>query len=212
MVCRLCGEDKPQELFPFRKDTQRYRTECKSCRYKKDIGNKTKEERKKYKSEYYIKNKESVDKKNMENYRKKKVLLTPEEKFERLRALRKGKPSNQPVGFKHSEEAKKTMGQKKIGKYRGKSNPRYKNGLWCLGNNPRRDDMVSREYKEWRLSVFKRDNYTCQKCGQIGEKLNSHHIQPWIDFPDLRYDINNGVTLCVKCHHIAHRKVKEKQN
>lgn len=62
------------------------------------------------------------------------------------------------------------------------------------------------EYKTWREKVFERDNYTCQSCGQIGGELNAHHIKPFAQYEALRYDINNGVTLCKECHKEIHRK------
>ena len=56
------------------------------------------------------------------------------------------------------------------------------------------------ENKEWRKAVYERDNYTCQSCGKTGEKLAAHHILPYAIFKDLRFDVNNGITLCRKCH------------
>ena len=56
------------------------------------------------------------------------------------------------------------------------------------------------KYKKWRMSVFERDNWTCQGCGLRGCYLQAHHIKSWAKFKDLRYDINNGVTLCLTCH------------
>lgn len=58
----------------------------------------------------------------------------------------------------------------------------------------------SLDYKNWRSEVFKRDNFTCQFCGQIGGELNADHIQPFALFSELRFDISNGRTLCVACH------------
>lgn len=61
----------------------------------------------------------------------------------------------------------------------------------------------SYEYRQWRDSVYERDNYTCQKCGKTGE-IQAHHIKAWKDHKELRYDISNGVTLCRTCHENIH--------
>jgi hypothetical protein len=49
--------------------------------------------------------------------------------------------------------------------------------------------------------VFERDNYTCQLCGIKGVILQVDHIQSWADYIELRFEINNCRTLCVKCHY-----------
>jgi len=56
------------------------------------------------------------------------------------------------------------------------------------------------EYRLWRESVFKRDNWTCVWCGKVGGKLNADHIKPFCDYPELRFAIDNGRTLCIECH------------
>lgn len=58
----------------------------------------------------------------------------------------------------------------------------------------------SPEAKEWRRQVYKRDNYTCQLCGQRGGKLHADHIIPFSVDKAKRFDIKNGRTLCVDCH------------
>lgn len=55
-----------------------------------------------------------------------------------------------------------------------------------------------REVKE---QVLERDNYICQLCNKNGDKLTVDHIRSWSEYPDLRFDINNCRTLCVKCHY-----------
>lgn len=63
----------------------------------------------------------------------------------------------------------------------------------------------SLEYRNWRDAVFKRDRYTCRVCGQHGGKLNAHHIKHFAQYPELRLEVMNGITLCYDCHHAVHR-------
>lgn len=73
--------------------------------------------------------------------------------------------------------------------------------FWKGGINGENDTLRHRkEYKEWRTLVYERDNYTCQCCGMYGVKLNAHHINQFANYPNLRYNIDNGITLCEKCH------------
>lgn len=57
----------------------------------------------------------------------------------------------------------------------------------------------SAETTAWRRAVFARDNYACTRCGATG-KLSADHIKPWALYPELRWDIGNGRTLCWPCH------------
>ena len=59
------------------------------------------------------------------------------------------------------------------------------------------------EYKNWRKKVFERDNYTCQRCGKRGVELNAHHTIPWAINEKERYNIENGITLCIECHKLT---------
>lgn len=65
------------------------------------------------------------------------------------------------------------------------------------------------KYKNWREEVFRRDNYTCQKCGKTG-KLNAHHIQSYSEYPEEGLKVDNGITLCLDCHSKEHGGVLEK--
>ena len=83
----------------------------------------------------------------------------------------------------------------------GENNPNWKGGIKSLNSMIR----SSKEFKKWREEIFKRDNYTCQSCGARSKKNNyirieAHHIKPFATFPELRFIIDNGLTLCKKCH------------
>lgn len=58
---------------------------------------------------------------------------------------------------------------------------------------------------KWRLDVFKRDGFACRVCGKnTGRDLNAHHKNQWAKFVDERYIMDNGVTLCSRCHRKYH--------
>ncbi|MCH7772482.1 MAG: HNH endonuclease, partial [Bacteroidetes bacterium] len=71
---------------------------------------------------------------------------------------------------------------------------------------------MSIEHSLWREAVFSRDGWTCQKCEELGIKLHPHHIQNFAQFPELRFAIDNGVTLCKKCHIKFHKKYGYRNN
>lgn len=62
----------------------------------------------------------------------------------------------------------------------------------------------SSKYRKWKLEVLKRDNNKCVKCG-TKEKLHAHHIKPFSDNKELRYEVSNGITLCNQCHKEVHK-------
>ena len=70
----------------------------------------------------------------------------------------------------------------------------------------------SLEYRLWRSSIFQLDNFTCQKCEVYGTVLEAHHINNFSEFFDLRLSINNGITLCKKCHRSFHTDYGRKNN
>ena len=75
-----------------------------------------------------------------------------------------------------------------------------KNPNWQGGIDKGRPERNLPEYKQWRADVFTRDNFTCKGCGQIGHELQAHHIKSWKHYPELRYEVSNGMTLCKQCH------------
>lgn len=55
--------------------------------------------------------------------------------------------------------------------------------------------------KNYLLKVFERDKYTCQFCLQVGVYLQVDHIKSWAGYPELRFNLDNCRTLCMKCHY-----------
>ena len=91
----------------------------------------------------------------------------------------------------------------------GSNNPAWKGGA---SSSWKERLLRTKAYKNWRKSVFNRDVYTCQMCGDDkGGNLQAHHITPVRDSKNtlLIFDIDNGITLCKKCHNIVNGKEYE---
>lgn len=72
---------------------------------------------------------------------------------------------------------------------------------WKGGISPENHRIrQSAQYIKWRKTIFERDDYTCLLCSQKGGRLNADHIKPFADYPELRFDLDNGRTLCEPCH------------
>ena len=78
-----------------------------------------------------------------------------------------------------------------------------KNPLWKGGVSDNRHKVTNMDYRQWVANVFARDNWTCQTCGVRGVYLQAHHIKSWAKYPDDRFNVENGVALCVPCHKLT---------
>ena len=147
------------------------------------------------------------------------------EKISRALTGKKHKPESiekmrlAKLGTKHTESWKKLMSKKMTGyvnpkrveiglkislALKGKKRINYsgsKHHAWKGGISPINAKIrKSIEYREWRQAVFIRDKFTCVLCGEIGGRLHADHIKPFSLFPELRFDLGNGRTLCKECH------------
>ena len=92
-----------------------------------------------------------------------------------------------------------------------KFNPKTKKYHWNYQDGISPENRIIRNSQKmqfWRNAVFNRDGYKCQKCNQIGGELNAHHIKRFAKYPELRFDVSNGITLCVNCHINEHKNGK----
>lgn len=138
------------------------------------------------------------------------------------------------LGRKHTEEWKQAARERMLGNTRGfvvgKPSPRKgkkatkpvwnkgkklpqttgpNNSRWKGGKTRDIHSLFNPRYVEWRKSVFLRDGYVCKISNEDCSKtLQAHHILRWADYPELRYEVNNGITLCAKHH--PRKKIDEK--
>jgi len=128
-----------------------------------------------------------------------------------------------PTGMKgshQSPEAKEKIRKARIGTHssvetrlrQSNSQKSIKNWNYKGGITPENKAIRSSvEYRLWRESVYARDGWTCQKCKIKGGKLNPHHLKNFAQYPELRFAIDNGITLCTGCHTLFH-KIFGRQN
>lgn len=98
-----------------------------------------------------------------------------------------------------------------INSKRGKAHHNYNNDLSDSERESRQ--INTKELKEWRKQVYKKDGYTCQKCGYnrrdgITKKrrlFHAHHIESWDNNLEKRYNIDNGITFCSDCRMEFHK-------
>lgn len=116
---------------------------------------------------------------------------------EALSKVKKGKP------IKHFIENKEEISRKLSEALKGKPQPNLrgeKHWNWQGGKTAIQTKVRnSLEIKNWRRAVFERDNYTCKICLKRGSRLVADHILPFSVFPELRFDVANGRTICREC-------------
>ena len=118
---------------------------------------------------------------------------------------------NHFFGKHHTEETKLALSKIHIAnpkfKKEGEEHWNWQGGISCENHQARN----TQELKNWRRAVYQRDNYTCQRCGVKGtrkHRLNAHHIKPFAKYPELRFEVSNGITLCYNCHKLLKGGVK----
>lgn len=80
---------------------------------------------------------------------------------------------------------------------------------WLGGITPEMQEARnSPQAKAWRCAVFARDDHTCVICHKRGGDLEADHIEPFAVALELRFDLDNGRTLCKPCHRLFGARVQ----
>lgn len=115
-------------------------------------------------------------------------------------------------GKKHSKETLMKMSESQKTWIRSKRAPlseETKRKI-SIANKGRRKRLIpiedrkhayDRDYKDWMLAVKNRDGWKCKMSNvDCSGRLEAHHILSYSEHAKLRYEINNGITLCVFHH------------
>jgi hypothetical protein len=95
----------------------------------------------------------------------------------------------------------------------GKQRSGENNNMWKGGITTEVEKLrKSNKYLDWRNSCFIRDCYTCQISQQKGGVLHVHHLCNFSDYPELRFDVDNGVTITKDLHILFHARYGMKNN
>lgn len=137
-----------------------------------------------------------------------------EERRELSRSLAK-KNLQSEESMKKAKEAQSTPEYREVASERkkGENNPMYgvireDNVLWNPDITDEQRVAQRKTYLDARFKkgVKERDGNKCTVCGEYKGTIVAHHLMSYVEYPEFRYDIDNGVTLCEKCHISFHQK------
>ena len=106
-------------------------------------------------------------------------------------------------GRKQSDEQKKKTSERMKGNIYGVGRTGEKHPNWIVDRSKlkKSEDRRTTAYFEWCKDVYKRDNWKCRIANEdCNGRIEAHHILSWRGNPKLRYEVNNGITLC-HAHH-----------
>jgi len=77
-----------------------------------------------------------------------------------------------------------------------------------MGRPITKKGIKEKELAQWTKAIKERDNYTCQICLRYlkdgpPQNCQAHHILDKVNFPHLRLDLMNGITLCYSNHKVG---------
>ena len=89
-------------------------------------------------------------------------------------------------------------------RYYGEKAPGWKGGKTKESRRIRQTKI----YYLWRKAVLEKDGFACVWCGETNGQLDCDHIKQFSLYPELRFAIDNGRVLCIKCHRTTYLPVK----
>ena len=123
------------------------------------------------------------------------------------------------VVVKRKQTCLEKYGVENYGKIYSETHSGELSSCWKGGVEYHRVERSTVEYRNWRREVFKKDGYKCQCCGIKNHKglfksirLEAHHINDWKNNVSQRYDVDNGITFCERCHTQFHSDFGKKGN
>lgn len=202
-ICSVCDGCGKVRILKF----QHYCKLCKSCVQK---GKKHSDESKQKISKFHTGKALSAEHKYKLSLAHKGKILSSEHKHNISIANRGrviSKEHRYKISLVHSgkilsRETRNKISNSLFGRYRQEDSPMWNSNLT---SEDRQDRRILPEYNEWTFNVKERDKFTCQKCqDNKGGNLISHHILGYIEYPNSRFDLDNGITLCDYCHKEFH--------
>lgn len=145
---------------------------------------------------------------SIEQKEKLRIILTGRIRTpEHCKNISVGKKGKVRKGFSPTPETREKISKAQLGKIvsaetiqkLSDSHKGEKSHKWIKDRSEVIDQSLRRttEGRQWRRKVFLRDNKKCKINNEdCNGQLETHHILPFRDYPELRYDINNGITLC----------------
>lgn len=107
---------------------------------------------------------------------------------------------NRYLGKHRTEDTRKKLSISHIGINCGKDNGRWVLDRENLKTSDNSRARTSPKYDRWRDQVLARDYYICNDCFTQGLEVEAHHLFSFSEWEELRFDIDNGVTLCKEYH------------
>lgn len=113
------------------------------------------------------------------------------------------RPKQPITTFKKQKFCSKPCADKGGLRYSGADNARYNPDADRTGRRDSRHDA-------WADAVISNDKATCRICGATNTELHAHHVRSWKEYPELRFEVSNGIALCAPCHWTIHAALAAK--